>query len=121
MLRQNPPLSARPFNGLDSFLRFFLRNSSQSTEKSAAARYLDYSGISVAKLSIYKYVRTDKGWRYCKAAFHLNGKIKSNVVSVRGWRKSIPREGSLSFMWVVGCLPTSLQWFVNRPTARWFE
>ena len=26
----------------------------------------------MAKLSIYKYVRTDKGWRYCKAAFHPN-------------------------------------------------
>ena len=38
----------------------------------------------MAKLSIYKYVRTDKGWRYCKAAFHPNGKIKPNVVVVGG-------------------------------------
>ncbi len=38
----------------------------------------------MAKLSIYKYVRTDKGWRYCKAAFHPNGKIKPNVVVVSG-------------------------------------
>ena len=38
----------------------------------------------MAKLSIYKYVRTDKGWRYCKAAFHPNGKIKPNVVVVTG-------------------------------------
>jgi hypothetical protein len=38
----------------------------------------------VAKLSIYKYVRTHKGWRYCKAAFHPNGKIKPNVVVVSG-------------------------------------
>jgi integrase len=38
----------------------------------------------VAKLSIYKYVRTDKGWRYCRAAFHPNGKIKPNVVAVSG-------------------------------------
>jgi hypothetical protein len=37
-------------------------------------------GISVAKLTIYKYVRTDKSWRYRKAAFHPNGKIKPNVV-----------------------------------------
>ena len=29
-------------------------------------------GISVAKLTIYKYVRTGKGWRYCKAAFDPN-------------------------------------------------
>ena len=38
----------------------------------------------MAKISIYKYVRTDKGWRYCKAAFHPNGKIKPNVVLVSG-------------------------------------
>jgi hypothetical protein len=38
----------------------------------------------MAKLSIYKYVRTGAGWRYCKAAFHPNGKIKPNVVVVRG-------------------------------------
>lgn len=38
----------------------------------------------MAKLTIYKYVRTDKGWRYCKAAFHPNGKIKPNVVLVGG-------------------------------------
>jgi hypothetical protein len=38
----------------------------------------------MAKLSIYKYFRTAKGWRYCKVAFHPNGKIKPNVVVVRG-------------------------------------
>ena len=38
----------------------------------------------MAKLSIYKYVRTERGWRYCKAAFHPNGKIKPNVVLVSG-------------------------------------
>jgi integrase len=36
------------------------------------------------KFSIYKYCRTDAGWRYCKAAFNPNGKIKPNVVLVRG-------------------------------------
>src|SRR5665213_177072 len=38
----------------------------------------------MGKLSIYKYVRTDKGWRYCNATFHPNGKIKPNVVVVGG-------------------------------------
>ena len=38
----------------------------------------------MAKLNIYKYVRTDKGWRYRKATFHPNGKIKPNVVVVSG-------------------------------------
>jgi integrase/recombinase XerD len=41
-------------------------------------------GISVAKLTLYKYVRTERGWRYCKAVFHPNGKIKPNVVVVGG-------------------------------------
>ena len=34
--------------------------------------------------SIYKYCKTNSGWRYCKAAFHSNGKIKPNVVVVSG-------------------------------------
>ena len=52
--------------------------------KKSAAQYWLLRGISMAKLSIYKYVRTDKGWRYGKAAFHPNGKIKPNVVLVSG-------------------------------------
>jgi hypothetical protein len=47
----------------------------------------------MGKLSIYKYVRTGKGWRYCKAAFHPNGKIKPNVVVVEGREEKHP-EGS---------------------------
>jgi hypothetical protein len=50
-------------------------------------------GISVAKLTIYKYVRTGKGWRYCKAAFYPNGKIKPNVVLVGDAEEKHP-EGS---------------------------
>jgi hypothetical protein len=38
----------------------------------------------VGIFSIYKYCRTNSGWRYCKAAFHSNGKIKPNVVVVSG-------------------------------------
>jgi hypothetical protein len=34
--------------------------------------------------SIYKYCKTNSGWRYCKAAFYSSGKIKPNVVIVRG-------------------------------------
>ena len=52
----------------------------------------------MAKLSIYKYVRSDKGWRYSKATFHPNGKIKPDVVIVDG-REEKHSEGSyfLSF------------------------
>jgi integrase len=52
--------------------------------KKLAAQYWSVRGISMARFSIYKYVRTEKGWRYCKAAFHPNGKIKPNVVVVSG-------------------------------------
>jgi len=34
--------------------------------------------------SIYRYCKTTSGWRYCKAAFHSNGKIKPNIVVVGG-------------------------------------
>ena len=36
------------------------------------------------KFSIYKYCKTDVGWRYYKAAFYPNGKIKPNIVIVSG-------------------------------------
>ena len=45
------------------------------------------------KFSIYKYCRTDAGWRYCKTVFHPNGKIKSNIVLVRG-KEEKHAEGS---------------------------
>ena len=34
------------------------------------------------KFTLYKYVKLQGGWRYCKAAFHENVKIKPNVVIV---------------------------------------
>ncbi len=46
------------------------------------------------KYSIYKYVRlADKGWRYCRAVFHPNGKIKPNIVLVQG-KEEKHAEGS---------------------------
>ena len=35
------------------------------------------------KFALHKYVKLQGGWRYCKAAFHDNVKIKPNVVIVR--------------------------------------
>jgi hypothetical protein len=52
---------------LDSFLKHFLRNSSNPV-----------------LLPERNVVRTNKGWRYCKAAFHANGKIQPNVVVAGG-------------------------------------
>ena len=34
------------------------------------------------KLSLYKSVKTERRWRYCKAAFHSNAKVKANIVLV---------------------------------------
>jgi len=34
------------------------------------------------KFTLYKYVKLQSGWRYCKAAFHENVKIKPNIVIV---------------------------------------
>jgi len=37
------------------------------------------------KFSVYKYVRLEgKGWRYKRAAYHPNKKIKPDVVLVKG-------------------------------------
>ena len=34
------------------------------------------------KLSLYKSLKTERGWGYCKAAFHSNAKVKANIVLV---------------------------------------
>lgn len=44
----------------------------------------------MARYTIYKYVRTGKGWRYCKAAYHPNGKIKPNIVITGGVEEKHP-------------------------------
>ena len=36
------------------------------------------------KLSLYKSIKTERGWRYCKAAFHPNARVKPNIVIVDG-------------------------------------
>ena len=38
--------------------------------------------MAQTKFTLYKYVKLQGGWRYCKAAFHENVKIKPNVVIV---------------------------------------
>ncbi len=45
------------------------------------------------KFSIYKYCKTGADWRYRKAAFYPNGKIKPNVVLVKG-KEERHTEGS---------------------------
>ena len=38
--------------------------------------------MALPKFTLYKYVRTERGWRYCRACFHTNGKIIPNTVFV---------------------------------------
>jgi integrase len=46
-----------------------------------------------SKLTLYKYCRTDAGWRYCKAVVSSNGKIKPDFVVVGSQEQKHP-EGS---------------------------
>jgi hypothetical protein len=46
----------------------------------------------MARYTIYKCVRTDRGWRCCKAAYHPNGKIKPNIVITGGVEEKHPEE-----------------------------
>jgi site-specific recombinase XerD len=38
--------------------------------------------MAISKYTLYKYVKVDGTWRYCKAANHDNGKIKPDIVFV---------------------------------------
>ena len=38
--------------------------------------------MAISKYTLYKYVKVDGTWRYCKAAFHDNAKIKPDIVFV---------------------------------------
>jgi integrase len=38
--------------------------------------------MAISKYTLYKYVKVEGTWRYCKAAYHDNGKIKPDVVFV---------------------------------------
>jgi hypothetical protein len=46
-----------------------------------------------SRFTLYKYCRTDAGWRYCKAVFSSNGKIKPDFVIVGSQEQKHP-EGS---------------------------
>jgi len=38
--------------------------------------------MAISKYTLYMYVKVDGIWRYCKAAYHENGKIKPDIVFV---------------------------------------
>ena len=38
--------------------------------------------MGISRYTLYKYVKVDGTWRYCKAAYHDNGKIKPDIVFV---------------------------------------
>ena len=49
--------------------------------------------MATPKFTLYKHVKLDYGWRYCKAAWHTNGKVKPNIVLVKGIEET-HREGA---------------------------
>jgi hypothetical protein len=36
--------------------------------------------MAISKYTLHKYVKVERTWRYCKAAYHDNGKIKPDIV-----------------------------------------
>jgi len=38
--------------------------------------------MAISKYTLYKYVKVEGTWRYCKAPYHDNGKIKPDIVFV---------------------------------------
>jgi hypothetical protein len=49
--------------------------------------------MGLATYSIYKYVRTTKGWRYCKPIYGRNKKLKPDTVLLDG-REEVHPEGA---------------------------
>ena len=49
--------------------------------------------MGLTRFSIYKYVRTSNGWRYCKPVYGRNNKLKPDAVLVDGKEEAHP-EGS---------------------------
>jgi integrase len=49
--------------------------------------------MGLARYTVWKYVRTSKGWRYCRPSYSANAKIKPNVVLVDGKEETHP-EGA---------------------------
>jgi hypothetical protein len=49
--------------------------------------------MGFAKFSIYKYVRTGIGWRYCKSVYGKNNKLKPDAVVIGGKEEAHP-EGA---------------------------
>ena len=48
--------------------------------------------MAQSKFTLYKYIKLKDGsWRYCKAAFYSNGKIKPNRCIVGGKEENIPK------------------------------
>ena len=48
--------------------------------------------MGLTRYSIYKYCKTAKGWRYCRAVYSANRKIKPNVVLVAGKEETHPED-----------------------------
>ena len=52
--------------------------------------------MGLSKFRLYKYCKTARGWRYCRAVIAVNGKIRSNAVLVDG-KEEVHEEGRYFF------------------------
>jgi hypothetical protein len=50
--------------------------------------------MGLTKFTIYKYVKTARGWRYCRTAYSASRKIKPDVVIVDG-KEELHTEGGV--------------------------
>ena len=49
--------------------------------------------MAQSEFTIYKYIKLERSWRYCRAVFYSNGKIKPNRCIVGGKEEEHP-EGA---------------------------
>jgi hypothetical protein len=80
-IESHPLRQSFAISGLDAFLKrsqdiLWISQLSSTWEKGKA--------MGLTKFSIYKYVRTSKGWRYCKPSYRRNNKIRPDAILVDG-------------------------------------
>ena len=65
--------------------------------------------MGMSKHSLYKYVKTSKGWRYCRPAFASNNKIRPTWSSWMKRKRSTPRALTTSRLMADGSASASPQ------------
>jgi hypothetical protein len=67
--------------------------------------------MAQSNFTLYRYIKlADGSWRYSKAAFYSNGKIKPNRASSAAKKKNIPRAPTIFITRRVGFLWAQMHW-----------